>query len=49
MYYCHQGLPRWKATALTQMRKRDFSAELTTFIERFTVKENETLLQNIEL
>lgn len=49
MYFSSFGLPRWKAQARTELVAKDYQKDLAAFSEKFELKENEELLNKIDI
>ena len=48
MYFSSFGLPRWKAQARTELIAKDYQKDLAAFSEKYELKENEELLNEID-
>ena len=49
MYFSSFGLPRWKAQARTELIAKDYQKDLAAFSEKYELKENEELLNKIDM
>ena len=49
MYFSSFGLPRWKAQARSEMISLDYQDDLAAFSEQYELKENEELLNQLDI